>query len=156
MGECEEREELSPFPEYKLKASCNHIAGMQSVYTVKHSLSPGSTSLSQHCTQRSLCSLPALEKQCSVTPSSSSSPLPHCSLPRSRAVSVILLSPSSSLSLSASFIHSLSSFFWGGPSLFFSPPTPSLSFLFLASVWGRLFGPWMLANSQGLRRQTCV
>ena len=56
MREWEEREELSPFPEYKLKASCNHIAGMQSVYTVKHSLSSGSTSLSQRCTQRSLCS----------------------------------------------------------------------------------------------------
>lgn len=57
VWECKEREELSPFPEYKLKASCNHIAGMQSVYTVKHSLSPGSTLLSQHCAQRSLCSV---------------------------------------------------------------------------------------------------
>lgn len=89
--ENKESKELSPFPEYKLNASCNHTAGMQSVYTVKHSLSPGSTSLSQHSTQKSLCSLSALEKQCSVTPSSSSSlpPLiPSISL-LSHAVSVI-------------------------------------------------------------------
>ena len=43
--------------ENKLEASCNHIAGMQSVYTVKHSLSLGFTSLSQHSTQRPLCSV---------------------------------------------------------------------------------------------------
>lgn len=93
----------------------NHIAGMQSVYTVKHSLSPGSTSLSQHSTQRPLCSpLPRLIKKC-PPPSFSLSPFLFisfsqslfCSLSVSALVSFVLLhfythfigrSPMSSLS----------------------------------------------------------
>lgn len=98
--ECEARQELSPFPEeYKLKASCNHIAGMQSVYTVKHSLSWLHFTLSA-LTQRSLCSARSWKAMLGHSPHPTP---PQLSFPsRSGVVSAILC-----LSRSVSFIHSL-------------------------------------------------
>lgn len=134
VWECKEREELSPFPEYKLKASCNHIAGMQSVYTVKHSLSPGSTLLSQHCAQRSLCSV------CSWKAMASHS----------------LLLPLAALSLLCCFCHSplfLLSF-----ALFFSftasfwPLELSLFLSFCSSSWAWILAAELL-NRQRVHKQ---
>ena len=132
MGECKEREELSPFPEYKLKASCNHIAGMQSVYTVKHSLSPGSTSLSQHCTQRSLCSVCSWKAMLSHSPQP---PVPYCAL-----ALVLFLSFSSLISpLSLYLFLSFTACLW--------PPALSRSLCLCSSVEVE-FGPlnWWIAR----------